>query len=346
MKQLTCDVVIIGAGPVGLFQVFELGLQGLSSIVVDSLPAIGGQCAQLYPNKPIYDIPAIPAANAIDVIRGLEKQAAPFKPQYLLGETIVDVNKVADHKFKLLSDKASSIECKAIVIAAGNGAFEPVKLKVKGIEAFENQQVFYSIDNIEAFRDKDLVILGGGDSALDWALTLHDVAQSVVLIHRNDRFRAASASVARMRSLCDELKMQFLMGQVVGFDSQNNKLSQLIVQSAGGIKRRLDVDNLLVFFGLSPKPGPISQWNLNMHHNSIEVDTQKFQSSVKGIYAVGDINTYPGKRKLILSGFHEAALAAYDIKQSLDLNARVTTQYTTNSTLLHKRMGLVDEAAT
>lgn len=339
MRTYKTDVVVIGAGPVGLFEVFELGLQGLSAIVVDSLPSIGGQCSQLYPDKPIYDIPALPKANAIEVVNALKEQAAPFMPEYLLSETIIYINKRGPAAFELTTNLGATIECKAVVIAAGNGAFEPVKLKVKGIDAFNEKQVFYSIKNIEQFSERDIVILGGGDSAIDWALALQDKVKSVILVHRNDKFRAAQASVDKMLAACDELKMQCLIGQVVGFDEADEKLTHLIVQS-GGIKRRIEIDSLLVFFGLSPKPGPIAHWSLDMQHHSIIVDTQAFQTSTKGVYAVGDINTYPGKRKLILSGFHEAALAAYDIKQSISNGERVNTQYTTNSTILHKRMGL------
>lgn len=339
MKILKTDVVIVGAGPVGLFQVFELGLQGLSAIVIDSLPHIGGQCTELYPDKPIYDIPAIPAASAISIVKGLEKQASPFEPKYLLSEKVVDIEKASNNLFNVMTDRNTQIECKAVVIAAGSGSFEPVRLKVKGIDDLENRQMFYKVDDKKLYKDKSVVVLGGGDSAFDWALELQSTAARVLLIHRSRNFRASSSSIARMESLCDNLEMQFLCGQVVEYKMEDNNLSSLIVQS-GGLKRTIELDYLLVFFGLSPKPGPISNWGLDMHQHQICVDTEKFQTSQPGIYAVGDINTYPGKRNLILSGFHEAALAAFAIKQSMNAEKRVPTLYTTTSPLLHKMMNV------
>jgi thioredoxin reductase (NADPH) len=317
MKNLKTDVVIIGAGPVGIFQVFELGLQGLKAIVVDSVPEIGGQCSQLYPDKPIYDIPAIPIASAQSIIDALEKQASPFNPEYLLSQTVI--------------------------IAAGSGAFEPVRLKVKGIEAFENRQLFYKVKDKNLYKDKNVVVLGGGDSAFDWALTLQPIAQSVLMIHRSTNFRASAASINKMEQLCASYDMQFLNGQVVDYTKDGDSLSKLIVQSSG-LKRTVDVDHLLVMFGLSPKIGPIADWNFEMNRHQICVDTEKFQTSIPGIYAVGDINYYPGKRNLILSGFHESALAAFAIKQSMDTTKRVATLYTTTSPILQNLLKSEDIA--
>ncbi|GAA5139362.1 NAD(P)/FAD-dependent oxidoreductase [Thalassotalea piscium] len=335
MNKRATDVVIIGAGPVGLFQVFELGLQGLKAIVIDSVPEIGGQCSQLYPEKPIYDIPAIPMASAQSIVNDLAKQASPFKPEYLLSQKVIDIEKVRDDLFYVKTDKSVVVECRAVIIAAGSGAFEPVRLKVKGVEVFENKQLFYSVKDKNRFANKNVVILGGGDSAFDWALTLQPIAKSVLLIHRSSNFRAAKASVVKMEQLCDNYEMQFLSGQVVDYQQEDGLLSKIIVQSSG-IKRTVELDHLLVFFGLSPKIGPIANWHLAMNHHQVCVDTEKFQTSVPGIYAVGDINYYPGKRKLILSGFHEAALAAFAIKQSMDTSKRVATLYTTTSPILHK----------
>jgi len=333
MKNLKTDVVIIGAGPVGIFQVFELGLQGLKSIVVDSVPELGGQCSQLYPDKPIYDIPAIPVASAQSIIDALEKQASPFNPEYLLSQKVIDIDKKRDDLFFVQTDKDVLIECSAVIIAAGSGAFEPVRLKVKGIEEFEGKQLFYSVKDKDLYKDKNVVVLGGGDSAFDWALTLQPIAQSVLLIHRSTNFRASAASIDKMEQLCASDDMQFLSGQVVDYKRDGSSLSKLIVQSSG-LKRTVDVDHLLVMFGLSPKIGPIADWNFEMNRHQICVDTEKFQTSITGIYAVGDINYYPGKRNLILSGFHESALAAFAIKQSMDTTKRVATLYTTTSPIL------------
>ena len=340
MKTLTTDVVIIGAGPVGLFQVFELGLQGLTSVVIDSLPEIGGQCSELYPDKPIYDIPALPNAKASEVIDNLWQQAATFNPTFLLGERVEHIEKIADNSFTVLTHKNTTIVCRAVIIAAGNGAFSPVKLKLSLMDKFEDKQLFYRISNLEHFKDKNVVVLGGGDTALDWSLSLQKTAKSVLLIHRSTNFKAATSTVNKMYALCDELKMQFLCGQVSDFQQEDNKLTGLTISSKDGIKRRVELDELVVFFGMSPKLGPIENWQLAMHQHQIKVDTQSFQTSVFGIYAVGDINYYPGKRKLILSGFHEAALAAFSIAEAVLEKERIPTLYTTTSPIVHKRIGV------
>ncbi len=340
MKRLETDVVIIGAGPVGLFQVFELGLQGLSAVVIDSLAEIGGQCNELYPDKPIYDIPALPHAKATDVIDNLWQQAAMFAPTYLLAERVENINKISDTLFNVVTSKNTVISCRAVVIAAGNGAFAPVKLKIPHIDKFEDKQLFYRITDLEHFRDKNIVVLGGGDAALDWCLALQKIAKSVVLIHRSTNFRAAASNITQMYSLCEQLKMQFLCGQVTGFKQENNKLTAVIVNSKDGVNRQVAVEKLVVCFGMSPKLGPIANWQLAMFQHQIKVDTQAFQTSIAGIYAVGDINYYPGKRKLILSGFHEAALAAFAIAEKLSTKERIPTLYTTTSPIVHKRLGV------
>lgn len=345
MKILNTDVVIIGAGPVGLFQVFELGLQGLKAVVIDSLSSIGGQCSEIYPDKPIYDIPAVPQMNAKDVIENLWQQASPFKPEMLLSERVERIEKCSNTEFLVSTNKTRTVRCKAVVIAAGNGAFSHVKLKIAGIEKFNEKQVLYSINHLEQFRDKSLVVLGGGDAALDWALTLQKIAASVVLVHRSTNFRASQHSVNKMLSLCEQEKMQFLCGQVEGFIEQDNTLKSIKVGSRDGVIRLVSLDKLLVCFGMSPKLGPIADWQLQLHQNQIEVDTQHFQTSISGIYAVGDINYYPGKRKLILSGFHEAALAAFSIASKVLDKSRVPTLYTTTSPIVHKRIGVEVELA-
>lgn len=340
MQKLTTDVVVIGAGPVGLFQVFELGLQGLHCVVIDSLPTIGGQCSELYPDKPIYDIPALPNAKASEVIENLRQQAASFNPTFILAEQVKAVDKLSDVSFTVTTDKKTVVACKVVIIAAGNGAFSPVKLKVPLIDKFEGKQLFYRISNLEHFNGKNVVVLGGGDAALDWCLSLQKVAESVLLIHRSTKFKAATSSVNEMYALCDELKMQFLCGQVTDFKEKDNKLIGLTISSKDGIKRSVELDELVIFFGMSPKLGPIANWQLDMHQHQIKVDTQSFQSSVAGIYAVGDINYYPGKRKLILSGFHETALAAFAIAETVLEKDRIPTLYTTTSPVVHQRMGV------
>lgn len=340
MKTLTTDVAIIGAGPVGLFQIFELGLQGLNTIVIDSLPEIGGQCSELYPDKPIYDIPALPNAKASDVVDNLWQQAAIFDPTFLLAERVEHIEKVSDDSFIVTTHKQTKIHCRAVIIAAGNGAFSPVKLKLPLIDKFEDKQLFYRISNVEHFRDKNVVVLGGGDSALDWSLTLQKTAKSVLLIHRSTNFKAVKSSVNKMYELCNQLKMQFLCGHVSSFQEEENNLTGLTITSKDGVKRRVELDELVVLFGLSPKLGPIENWQLAMHQHQIIVDTQSFQTSVSGIYAVGDINYYPGKRKLILSGFHEAALAAFSIAETVLKKNRIPTLYTTTSPVVHQRMGV------
>lgn len=345
MKTLETDVVIIGAGPVGLFQIFELGLQGLKAIVIDSLSDIGGQCNELYPDKPIYDIPAVPQANAKEIVDKLWLQASPFDPAFLLSERVEHIEKISDAAFVVSTDKRKAIHCKAVVIAAGNGAFSHVKLKLPHIEKFNDEQVFYRIRNLEQFRNQNLVVLGGGDAALDWTLSLQKVAASVVLVHRSENFRAAQHSVDKMLSLCQQEKMQFLCGQVVDFHEQQGRLTSIVVNSKDGVNRRVSLDKLVVCFGMSPKLGPIANWQLDMHQHQIKVDTQHFQTSITGIYAVGDINYYPGKRKLILSGFHEAALAAFSIAERVLDKSRIPTLYTTTSPVVHKRMGVNVELA-
>ncbi len=339
------DVVIVGAGPCGLFQVFELGLLGLKAHVIETLTQPGGQCTELYPDKPIYDIPALPVCGARELIERLQQQIAPFAPTFHLGQQLQGVEPRADGTFLLRTDKGTELVTRALIIAAGVGAFQPVTLPVEGIEPLVDRQVHYKVRDPELFRGKNLVIVGGGDSALDWALNLVDVAESVVLIHRSEKFKAAPASVERMRALCDEYRMQFLVGNVAGVHEQDGQLKELMVLGADSVKRRIDLDHLLVFFGLHPKLGPIADWGLTLNKNQIVVDTEKFETSVPGIYAVGDINWYPGKKKLILSGFHEAALAAFAIKARLNPGEKVHLQYTTTSPIMHKRLGVADPFA-
>lgn len=340
LTTIETEAVIVGAGPVGLFQVFELGLLEINAHVIDSLPAVGGQCVELYPDKPIYDIPAVPVCTGQELTDNLLKQIEPFHPTFHLGQEVVEVQQQNDGRFLVVTSKDTRFLTKTIFIAAGVGSFQPRTIKVDGLDQFENQQLFYRVKNPELFYDKNIVICGGGDSALDWALNFVGKAQSVILIHRRDGFKAAPASVAKMKELCAEYEMQFEVGQITGFEEKNQALTEIKVAGADGVTRRIPLDMLLVFFGLSPKLGPIAEWGLEIERKQLVVDTEKFATNVPGIYAVGDINTYPGKKKLILSGFHEAALAAFAAKEFMYPDKKVHLQYTTTSPKLHKVLGV------
>jgi thioredoxin reductase (NADPH) len=339
-SPIETDAVIIGAGPVGLFQVFELGLLEIKAHVIDSLPEVGGQCIELYPDKPIYDIPAIPVCTGRELIGNLLKQIEPFKPQFHLNQEVSTLDKQADGRFLIRTSQDQQFLTKAIFIAAGVGAFQPRTLNLDGIEAFVDKQVFYRVTNPEQFAGKRMVICGGGDSALDWALHFVDHAASVTLIHRRDEFKAAPQSVAKMRALCAAGKLQLIIGQITGLETSHDKLTEIAITNIDGEIQKIGLDALLLFYGLSPKLGPIADWGLDIDHKQIAVDTACFQTSTPGIYAVGDINIYPGKKKLILSGFHEAALAAFAAAAYLAPEKQIQLQYTTTSPKLHKALGV------
>ena len=334
------DAVIIGAGPVGLFQVFELGLLEIKAHVIDSLPEIGGQCIELYPDKPIYDIPAIPVCTGRELTNNLLKQIAPFGAQFHLGQEVTKLEPQADGRFLISTSRDQHFLSKTIFIAAGVGAFQPRTLRLDGIEAFDDKQIFYHVKNPEQFINKKIVICGGGDSALDWALYFADKVTSLTLIHRRDDFKAAPKSIAKMRELCANNLIQLLIGQITGYELAQDRISQIVVTGIDGNTQSIPVDDLLIFFGLSPKLGPIADWGLDIERKQVVVDTEKFQTSIPGIYAVGDINIYPGKKKLILSGFHEAALAAFAAAQYLNPEKSIQLQYTTTSPKLHKVLGV------
>lgn len=338
--SIETDAVIIGAGPVGLFQVFELGLLEIKAHVIDSLPVVGGQCIELYPDKPIYDIPAVPVCTGQELTNNLLKQIEPFGPTFHLGEEVTVVKRREDGRFDLETSIGKKFITKTVFIAAGVGSFQPRTIKLDGIEQFEEDQLFYRVRDPSKFLGKNLVICGGGDSALDWALAMVDKAESVILLHRRDEFRAAPASVSKVKALCDEYSMQCLTGQVTGFETKDDKLSEIKVTGQDGVTRRLPLDCLLVFFGLSPKLGPIADWGLEIDRRQLVVDTEKFETNIPGIFAIGDINIYPGKKKLILSGFHEAALAAFGAAPYIFPNKKIHLQYTTTSPKLHKVLGV------
>jgi thioredoxin reductase (NADPH) len=338
------DAVIVGAGPVGLFQVFELGLLEIKAHVIDSLAYPGGQPVELYPDKPIYDIPAIPVCTGQELVDRLLEQIKPFGASFHLGQEVTSVQQRADGRFFVATSKGTRFLTKTLFIAAGVGAFQPRKLSVEGLDRFEDTQLFYRVRSPADFAGRHLVIIGGGDSALDWALTFaaegpHRAA-SVILIHRRDGFQAAPANVAKMRELCERHEMQFIVGQTTGFEESDGRLTGLKVTGPDAVTRVVPLDALLVFFGLSPKLGPIADWGLDIERKQLVVDTEKFSTSVPGIFAVGDINTYPGKKKLILSGFHECALAAFGAAPFIFPDKKVTLQYTTSSTKLHKVLGV------
>ncbi len=338
------DAIIVGAGPVGLFQVFELGLLEIKAHIIDSLAYPGGQCIELYPDKPIYDIPAVPVCTGKELTDNLLKQIEPFGATFHLGQEVSVVEKKDDGRFFVETSKGVQFLTKTIFIAAGVGAFQPRLLKVDGIDKFDGTQLHYRVKDPSQFAGKNLVIVGGGDSALDWALNFvqdsPNKAESVILVHRRDGFKAAPASVARMHDLCEGLEMQFMVGQITAIDEKDGRLSAVKVTGGDSVTRVVPLDMLLVFFGLSPKLGPIANWGLGIDRKQLVVDTEKFETNVPGIFAVGDINTYPGKKKLILSGFHEAALAAFGAAPIIFPDKRIHLQYTTTSPKLHKVLGV------
>ena len=338
------DAVIVGAGPVGLFQVFQLGLLEIQAHVIDSLAEPGGQCIELYPDKPIYDIPAVPMCTGRDLTQNLLKQIQPFGAGFHLGQVVTQVRKQDDGRFFVETSKGTQFLAKTVFIAGGVGSFQPRTLKVGGLDRFLDTQLFYRVRSPALFAGKNLVIVGGGDSALDWALNFvadgPHKAESVLLVHRRDELLAAPASVAKMRALCDASEMQFVIGQVTGFEEVHGRLAGLKLTAADGVTRLLPLDMLLVFFGLGPKLGPIAEWGLDLDRKQIVVDTEKFETCIAGIFAVGDINIYPGKKKLILSGFHEAALAAFGAAPYVFPDKHILLQYTTTSSRLHKMLGV------
>jgi thioredoxin reductase (NADPH) len=339
------DAVIVGAGPVGLFQVFELGLLGLRAELIDSLPQIGGQCTELYPDKPIYDIPAVPVCTAQELIDRLAEQIKPFGAGLHLGQEVTQVQRREDGRFDVETSRGACFDAGAIIIAAGVGSFQPRRLTVPGAERHEGTSLHYRVKDAELFRGRDIVILGGGDSALDWTLSFAESARSVVLVHRRAEFRAAPASVQKMYELRDAGRVDFIEGTVQSIVEEDGVLRGVHVTTRDGLTRAVSLEHLLAFWGLSPKLGPIANWGLALNRKTIPVDTQRFQTNVPGIFAIGDINDYPGKKKLILSGFHEAALAAFAVREHIRPGEKVHLQYTTTSPLLQKRLGIAGEAA-
>jgi thioredoxin reductase (NADPH) len=335
------DVLIIGAGPCGLFAVFELGLLDIRAHLVDILDKVGGQCAELYPEKPIYDIPALPVVSGQGLTDALMKQIEPFKPTFHLGEMVEAIERIGDPAFRVTTDQGKVFETKLIVVAAGGGSFQPKRPPVPGIEAYEGTSVFYAVRKMEKFRDKRLLIVGGGDSALDWTLNLAPIAQRLTLMHRRDQFRAAPDSVNKMRALVAAGAIELKLGQVTGLEGEGGVLRAANAKPDKGEPYSIACDALLPFFGLTMKLGPVANWGLNLAEDLVPVDTEAFETNVPGIFAIGDINTYPGKLKLILCGFHEAALMAQKAYHYIFPGKRLVFQYTTSSTSLQKKLGVV-----
>ena len=341
--MIKTDVVIVGAGPCGLFQVFELGLLGLKAEVVDSIRYPGGQCAELYPDKPIYDIPAIPECTGQELTDALLKQIEPFAPGMHLWQEVRVVRRQDDDTFFVETSKGTQFNARAVVIAAGVGSFQPRPLRVPNVEDYEDKTLHYRVRDPAQFAGKRLVILGGGDSALDWVLALADSAEHITLVHRRDEYRAMPDSVDKMKQLVAEGHVdEITSAKASALQGEDGKVSSISIQPKAGDAVAIDADHVLVFFGLAPKLGPIADWGLDINRKTINVDTEKFETSEPGIYAVGDINYYPGKKKLILCGFHEAALAAFAIKQRIEPEKKVPVQYTTTSPIMHERLGLDD----
>tara|TARA_B100000530_G_scaffold88187_1_gene53609 strand:+ start:889 stop:1917 length:1029 start_codon:yes stop_codon:yes gene_type:complete len=338
-KVIETDVVIIGAGPVGLFAVFELGLLDMKCDVIDILDKPGGQCAELYPDKPIYDIPGIPEISGGELTKSLLEQIKPFNPEFHLSTIVSELKQINNDLWEVVTDSDKIFHTKVIVIAAGGGSFQPKKPPIDGIDDYEGKSVFYSIKNIESFYNKEISIVGGGDSALDWALTLHKKSKNLTLIHRRKEFRAAPDTVNKIMKLIDDGSINFELGQVkelVGSDGQLNK----IICKDKEKEKEIKCETMLPFFGLTMKLGPVANWGLNLEQNLIKVNTETFETNQKGIFAIGDINYYPGKLKLILCGFHEGALMAQKAHQYIYPDKKVIFQYTTSSSKLQKKLGV------
>jgi thioredoxin reductase (NADPH) len=340
VKEISTDVVIIGAGPVGIFAVFELGLLDLKCHLIDILDRPGGQCAELYPEKPIYDIPGFPVISGQELTDNLMKQIEPFGAEFHYNRMVEKVEKQEDGSFIVTTDEGEIFKAPVVVIAAGGGSFQPKRPPVENIQAYEGKSVQYSVRRMEDFRDQDVLIVGGGDSALDWVLNLQPIAKSMTLVHRRDVFRAAPASVKEMHELARQGKINFHLGQIGSLEGENGELSNVIIKTKEGENINVPTTRMLPFFGLTMKLGPVADWGLELNDNLIIADTEKFETSVPGVFAIGDINHYPGKLKLILSGFHEAALMSQAAKKIISPDERMVFQYTTSSTKLQKKLGV------
>ncbi len=329
MNFITTDICIVGAGPVGLFAVFEAGLLKMRCHVVDALPAVGGQLSEIYPKKPIYDIPGFPDILAGDLVKNLEKQIAPFHPTFTLGERVEELQKQEDGSFVVLTSEGTQIACKVVVIAGGLGSFEPRRPAINNLESFEGKGVTYMVKDPETFRSKRLVLSGGGDSALDWTIFLSGVAEELTLVHRGTTFRGAPESAEKVMSLAEEGKIKLLLKSNVVEVEGNGKLNAVSVLIDNETNHKIEVDYFIPLFGLVPKLGPLENWGLELDKNAIVVNTVDYSTNIHGVYAIGDINTYPGKLKLILCGFHEAALMAQSAYNIINPGKKYVLKYTT-----------------
>jgi thioredoxin reductase (NADPH) len=340
-EPIKTDVLIIGAGPCGLFAVFELGLLDMKAHVIDILDKIGGQCAELYPEKPIYDIPGIPYITGQGLTDALLAQIKPFGATFHLQEMVERIEKIGDPLFRVTTDQGKVFEVKIVVIAAGGGSFQPKRPPIPGIEAYEGTSVFYAVRQMDRFRDKRVLIVGGGDSALDWTINLAPIASHLTLLHRRDQFRASPDSVNKMMALVGEGRIDFVLGQVAALEGEAGQVKAAVVKTNDGSNFSIACDALLPFFGLTMKLGPVATWGIEMKDGEyIPVETAAFESNIPGIFAIGDINWYPGKLKLILSGFHEAALMAQKAHRYVFPDKRLVFQYTTSSSSLQKKLGV------
>ncbi|MGE4241767.1 NAD(P)/FAD-dependent oxidoreductase [Ramlibacter sp.] len=340
--MIETDALIVGAGPVGLFQVFELGLLEIRCHVVDSLPHVGGQCVELYGDKPIYDIPSVQVCTGRELVDNLMRQAQPFAPVFHLGQVVTRVEVRDDGRFVVETSRGIRFLARTVFIAAGVGAFLPRTVKVDGIDAFEGSQLFHRVEEAGDAVGRHVVILGDEDAAVDASVALANESQaaSVTLLHRRDVFRAAAPTVDAMRALVAAKKLQLVIGQVTGFRRQDSKLTALEVAASDATKRDIPADTVLALLGLSPKLGPVADWGLDIERKQLKVDTESYATSVRGIFAVGDVNTYPGKKKLILCGFHEATLAAFGAAALIFPDRKTPLQYTTTSPRLHELLGV------
>jgi thioredoxin reductase (NADPH) len=327
--MITTDICIIGAGPVGLFTVFEAGLLKMRCHLIDALPQIGGQLSEIYPQKPIYDIPGYPEIKAQELIDRLMEQIAPFDPGFTLGERVEELEKQADGSYIVRTNEGTAIHCQVVAIAGGLGCFEPRKPEIAGLEDFEGKGVAYMVKQPEQFRDKNIVLAGGGDSALDWTIYLADVAKKVTLVHRGDTFRGAPDSAEKVFDLAKEGKINLVLQSNVLSISGSEHVESITLVGKDKEEKILETDYLIPLFGLSPKLGPLANWGLNIDKSAIEVNTFDYSTNVERIFAIGDINTYPGKLKLILCGFHEAALMVQSAFKFVYPDQKLSFKYTT-----------------
>lgn len=327
--MITTDICIIGAGPVGLFAVFEAGLLKMRCHLIDALPQVGGQLSEIYPQKPIYDIPGYPEVKAQELVNNLMDQIKPFNPTFSLGERVDHIAKQTDGSYILTTSDKTKVHTQVIVIAGGLGCFEPRKPVLENLESFEGKGITYMVKNPETFRDKKVILAGGGDSALDWAIFLSNVAERVTLVHRNETFRGAPDSAAKVFDLANNGKIDLILSANLKSLGGNGKLNSVILENKAKEEIKIDADYLIPLFGLSPKLGPIADWGLSIDKNAIEVDTRDYSTGVDRIYAIGDINTYEGKLKLILCGFHEAAIMMHSAFKYVYPDQKLSFKYTT-----------------